>query len=93
VSRFPMIRLTMEGMRHEIVHAVTLYHDDLERILEAEAKRQIEAFDVGALVEAEVAEAIRAEVKSFFGWGEGRKMIREAFLKAIVDEAAPKEGR
>jgi hypothetical protein len=84
---FPVIRLTVEGMRHEILHALSKYNDGFDEYLDRETKRAVETFNFGDVIAAETQAAIRSEVKAFFSYGAGRKMIREAFQKAMATDA------
>lgn len=44
------VRLTVEAMRHEIIHAFSAHSDEVIEAVEAETKRALESFDFRAHV-------------------------------------------
>lgn len=86
-AALPVIRLTVEGMKHQIVTALSEY----EMILSEEIKKAVEAYCRPENIERVVAEqaravldeVIRKEVEDFYRHGEGRKAVKEAVLARL----------
>lgn len=78
----PVIRLTVEGMKHQIMHALMEH----ELALSNEIQRAVEAFcqpeNIQAVINREVnavvSSVIREEIDRFYRRGDGRAVIRTA---------------
>lgn len=75
----PTLRVTLEGMRYEVIHAFAAKQVEIREALEAELDRAIREFDWADVVQREANEALRRAVKrsveDYFMWGQGRKLV------------------
>lgn len=53
----PLLRLELEGMRYQVMHALAVHQKEIEESVEAVLKREIEAFDFEAIIRCEVQRA------------------------------------
>lgn len=79
----PMVHLTLEGMRMEIVKALNVQIEEMQEIFEEEVKHVVENFDyrheVSRIARQAISDAIERETKAFFAsGGPGGKAIRDA---------------
>lgn len=91
MTPFPAIRVTLEGMRHEMLHAFGAHQREVEQVLSEETKKLIEGFDFAAAVrstmEPILKEAIRDALERHFKYGAGREVI-QAGVRAALGGAA-----
>lgn len=84
----PIIRLEVEGMKTSIMMAIADHQLAMDEALNktVEAYCRPENIDrvVGAAVAAALDTAIKAEVTSFFGYGEGRKLVAAAVREKLL---------
>ena len=81
----PVFRFELKGMRHTLLTHLGKYNDDLERMVDESAKKVIEEFDFDSVIRKGMEEALAIEIRQFFQYGDGRKLIRAA-LKVVLDE-------
>ena len=89
------VRLSIEGMRHQIVHAFASHNAEIETVVAAEVARVIKEFDFRAEVAAATTEALRRGVREacdrFFNPYDstGRKLVNDLANKAIRSGLKP----
>ena len=87
--QMPTVRLEVEGMKHQVVHYLGKFHEDVERHVNEEVEKALRHLDwsgeIQRLVNSLVREAVARSVESYFKVGEGRRLV-----DSIVDEAMPK---
>jgi len=54
MSTFPMIRLDIEGMKYQILHALTVHQQEITEIVSAYMDNAIKTFDFEKVVHAEI---------------------------------------
>lgn len=86
-TSFPTLRVTLESMRHEMLHAFGLHNKAVEKKLADEATKLIENFDFEAAVKATMEpllkEAIRQALEDHFRYGAGRELIAQGVKAAL----------
>jgi len=91
VTGIPIIRLTLEGMKAQVLHAFSGYEAQLADDLRAAVDAFCTPENIRAVVDREVATAITAavrdEVDRFYRTGAGRAVI----AAAVADKLSPKE--
>ncbi len=94
LKNMPMIRLELEGMRQAILHSFLKYNSELNKAVDEALKNAVSADSFFELVDREVREAVNEcvakEIKGYFGWGEGRKMISETIEAAFKNKSKKK---
>ncbi len=83
---FPRVRIELEGMKHQILHAFASHNDEVERAIEQQLTTVIEHFPfeqtVKDLSREVISSAIKEALEYYFKYGEGREVIR----KAVTDK-------
>lgn len=81
MNEFPRIRIELEGMKYQIIHAFASHNTEIEEIVEKELEKAIATFPyeetVARLSSEIIAKAIDESLKEFMIWGKGKKMLRE----------------
>jgi len=78
-NEIPVVRLTVEQMKHQILHYLPGFHEQIRDQVEAEIESALANYDFGAEVESAVHEALNNGLKRYFGFGgDGHKAIQEA---------------
>lgn len=97
VYQLPRIRMELEGMKESIVHALGMHSQEIERHVEEELSKAIEAFDFEFIVRDAandaVAKAVRQAIETYFSYGDGHKAIEEIVndgLRRAVESLARK---
>ena len=89
MMQLPRIRIEVENMKYQIIHAFSSHNDEIERAVDEELTKAIQnyPFDVqiAKLANEVITEAIKSALQDFFIYGEGRKQIEE-LLKGIVNK-------
>lgn len=83
----PVIRIEVEGMRQQILHAFGQYNEEIEKEVDRQLKQVIENFPFEEYIEHEcrgmIEESIRKALMSFFQYGAGAKAIEQAITSAL----------
>jgi len=78
----PIIRLEVQGMKHTITHALmehqTQMDEDIQKAVEDYCSEENISRVITQACRAELEQAIKEEVSSFFRYGDGRKAIKAA---------------
>ncbi len=86
----PMVRLTLDHMRHEIVHAFGLYADTLKGDVDHEVKAAIERFDfateVGRMADTILRNEIESALKSAFQELRFDRALKKALVEILLRE-------
>jgi hypothetical protein len=91
IHSVPIIKLTVEGMKHSILNAFaqrqvetdTYVKEELEHFCSAENLRRVIAKHVDDVIE----EAIRDALQNFFRYSDGKQLIKDRFSKVMEDSA------
>jgi hypothetical protein len=83
----PIIRLTLEGMRAEVLHALLSYEAELAE----ETRKAVEAFCTPENIQrvmqqhvhAVLSQAVRDEVEAYYRRGDGRAAVQLAVQEAL----------
>ena len=93
---FPAIRVELEGVRYQVLHALHTHNTEIEELVKKELTKAVDTFDYAAVVKASVKEAVdgavKDAVKSFFYHGGGRATIESA-VKESLTSILNKEGK
>lgn len=93
---FPTIRVELEGVRYQVLHALHTHNTEIEELVKKELTKAIDTFDYAAAVKTSVKEAVdgavKDAVKSFFYHGGGRATIESA-VKESLTSILNKEGK
>ena len=84
----PIVRLELENMRYQVVHAFSQHNKEIEQAVDAEVIRQIKGFNFEVAVHREFKIAMDGAIKSalsdFFGFGRpGEAIIKTAVNKVL----------
>lgn len=80
---FPVIRITLQGMKQEIAYAFGIRQLDLSAEVDEALDEVIRTFDYEAVVKNAASEVIREEIYNFFKYGVGRSVIKEGLHNAF----------
>jgi hypothetical protein len=87
VNGIPVVRLEIEGMKHTIMHAMTQHLAHMDSDIRAAVERACKPEHISELIETtarkQIAEAVKAEIESFYRYGPGRKAVKEAVIKTL----------
>ena len=84
MSELPIIRLEMQQMKHTIITALTSHQLQINQYVDVTLQRAIDEFDYDSVVKQSVDEAITDAIKSYFKYGDGRKVIEAAVKQALM---------
>jgi hypothetical protein len=83
----PVIRLTVEGMKHSIVAALTAYEHALSAEIKEAVQRACEPENIKQVIDraatSVIEDAIKHEVEAFYRYGEGQRAIRDAVVERL----------
>lgn len=95
MNEIPIIKLTVESMRHQMLHHLSTQHLELERLVDDEVSRVIASGELERSIVAEMQRALPEHIRSVVRNALQRvwystesveaisKILREATLKAI----------
>ena len=88
MDELPSIKIELNSMRKTIVHALQVYHTEIDDAVNEQLREAVDNFDFGTVVQEvakEVIEkAVHDSVTAYFNWGEGRKIIEAMVADAVV---------
>lgn len=83
----PIIKLEIDGIRHQVIHAFAQHNSEIEIAVNEEFKRQIDAFNFSDAVTREfrtaMESAIRSAIERYFYEGGGRALVA-AKVQAVL---------
>jgi hypothetical protein len=83
----PKIKIDVENMRYQIVHAFSSHNKEIEKAVDEELKRALENYPFADRIRVEaydcITKAIHNAVKEYFLYGDGYKTINEIVTKTI----------
>lgn len=83
----PRIKIEVENMKYQIIHAFASHNDEIEKAVDRELTKAIANYpfskQVSQLANDIIARAIKAALEEFFLYGEGRKEISEGIEKLM----------
>lgn len=81
----PRVRVELEGMKFQIIHAFSSHNDDIEKLVEKEISKAIENYpfeeEVSRLANEILTKAIEETLKEYLIYGDGKKALR-----GVIDE-------
>jgi hypothetical protein len=83
MTQIPMIRLELEGMKQEMMIALTRYHTQINENVEAQLKNIVEHFDYERVVTEVARQTINEAIQTYFRQGEGKQVITTAVYEAL----------
>lgn len=84
-----LIKLEIESMKAGIIHALNGKHLELNSKIDEAVEKFLATPHLEQAVERELKAVIDSEIKSFFAYGDGRKIIAgmvQEKLKGLVDD-------
>jgi hypothetical protein len=78
---FPIIRIEIDHMKHQIASMLGIKGSDLELAINEEIEKQMAIFareTLPTMVRETLHEAVEAELKSYFKFGDGATAIQDA---------------
>lgn len=87
----PIVKLTVEGMRHQILHHLGGHHEEISEMVEKEIEQAIKSFSFEHHVVENVHTAIDRGIKEYFAYGPGGKIINSAIEEAMKNLFAGKK--
>lgn len=83
----PMVRIELEGMKHQIVHALASHNEEIEKAIEEQLAATIKTFPFEETVRQLAREVISASIKEaleyYFKYGEGRDVVKKSILERL----------
>ena len=90
MDELPSIKIELNSMRKTIVHALQVYHTEIDDAVNEQLREAVDNFDFGTVVQEvakEVIEkAVHDSVTAYFNWGEGRKIIAKRWSQMRSSE-------
>jgi len=84
---YPIVKIEIESFRHKIAHAMSDYTGEINSIIAHELEEQLSESAFLKLISEEVdcrlKESIKDNIKSYFAYGDGNKIIREELIKKL----------
>lgn len=88
----PLVRLDIEGLRYQVLHAIAMHHKEVEEAVDAEMKRIIETFDFQDMIRKAVNQALQQHIESaiknamyeLFSVRSGPNEIRDMLRKVVL---------
>lgn len=90
----PTVRITLEHMKTEIISHFMKYSEDLNEKVAYAIKSGIDNFNFDAEVSEIVDEVLKAAIKDYFRFGEGKQIISDAVndtFKSAVNKKGDKQ--
>jgi hypothetical protein len=89
-SKFVTVRLTVESLRHQIVHAMTGIEGEITAEVERQLDAEMKVFDFAALVKdtlrRELHDTVRRHIEAAFSKLRFDSAVREGVVRQIVAE-------
>ncbi len=87
----PMLRLDLEGLRYQVVHALAAHNDEIEKAVDFQLKQIIESADLRAMVQDSIRialkesidRAIKSAVWELFQATDIKDTLRTAILSGV----------
>lgn len=83
----PIIRMTLEGMQHTIIQCLheqaAMMDEEIQRAVKEFVTPERIAKIVADGVENELKAAIDSEIRSFYSYGAGRQVIKQAVIARL----------
>lgn len=74
----PLLKLTVENMKHQIISHLGIHGSELGKALDKEISRAVELFPWEEKVTEIVFDALNNHIENFFRYGKGSIAIQEA---------------
>lgn len=88
MSSIPFIRLSVDGLRQEMVAALTEHQAQMDADLREAVEQYCQTENIKAIIHKAARDAlehaITEEVKHFFHFGDGRKAVAEAVKESLL---------
>ena len=84
MMNMPLIRLELEQMRYQVVHALGSHQQEISAAVDKELEKVINEFDFTGTVAVIANQVIKEKVEEYFKYGRGRGTI-EAAVKEGLD--------
>jgi len=86
----PCVKITVEGLRHSIVHAFNRTQLQMDEFFRKAVDEACNPERLQNIITEEskkvIDEAVKAEVDSFYRYGDGREAVKTAVLKKLSEE-------
>lgn len=83
----PRIKIEVERMKYQILHAFQNHDDEIEKVVEAELTKAIETYpfedEIYKVAQETISEVVSRSVKDYFSYGEGYQLIQDIIHDAI----------
>lgn len=83
MNNLPIIRLELEQMKYQILHAFGAHQHELSAQVTQELEKAINSFDYSATVSRIAHEIIKEQIESYFRYGAGRQAIETSVNDAL----------
>lgn len=86
----PRIRIEIENMRYQIVHAFASHNDEIERAVDQELTRIIANYpfgeEIASIASQVLTQAIKREIEDFLLYGAGRQVLSDSVDSLITSK-------
>lgn len=84
---FPMVKLEIQGLKHQIIHAFADHNQELQSMVEAQLSAAIDNYpfeaEIQRLSKEVISDAIKGALEYYFKFGEGREVIKKSIIEAL----------
>ena len=83
----PKIRIEVENMKYQIIHAFAAHNDEIEKAVNEELTKAVQNYPfsekISQVVNSVIADVITETIKDYFVYGEGRKEISDGIQQLM----------
>ena len=88
MMKMPIVRLEIDNMKYQILHAFQDHNEEIEKIVEEQLNSAIASYpfeeEIRKISRDTISEVISRSIKDYFSYGEGYKLIQELISTAIA---------
>jgi hypothetical protein len=77
------LKLDVEGMKHQMVHAFSQHSLEIEQQIKEVCDRYLASGELFLAVEREFHKAVSEAIRNYFAYGDGARMVKEVVEKTV----------
>lgn len=86
----PMIRLSVEGMSYQVVHAFAAHSEECEKAIKAAVAEELKDFDFAAVIKEELHRQLRDAVKKAVA-NAAASIVYQSPIRNMIEDIARKK--
>lgn len=83
----PKIRIEVENMKYQIIHAFSTHNDEIEKAVEEQLTKAIAEYpfesEINKVAVGVITDVIKDSLLDYFRYGPGRVLINDVVLQAL----------